>query len=202
MKVKTINFVGEGYVECKSCFYSAQDVLSDDTQFAFSTGINKMVGDIDSGIWAVSYLLSMYQHNSKDCILFSEPKVQVNDSFISLENLMLYSCYMDESYPLFRASASVKDLVTKGLSHYQSKLSPNEIKDIFHLDSNRFEHSLSETGSEIYKAMSAIAYCYKKTILCFPWMSQKRFKRYETHMYDLLNILNDMNSLVILPIGK
>ena len=48
-----------GYVYCHSSFFDAEDVL-EEKEFEFSSGINKLVGDIDSGNFAISYLISMY----------------------------------------------------------------------------------------------------------------------------------------------
>ena len=115
MIIKKIKVQNHGYVYCKSGFYTAADGLSENSVYTFTTGINKLHGEIDSENWAVSYLLSMYTHRPEDFILFNEPKVSVNDKIMSLSELAEYSCYMDKIYPLFSTDVSVKDLVIQGI---------------------------------------------------------------------------------------
>ena len=55
MKISNIGIKNEGYVYCKSCFYSALDGLSNNLCYSFKPGINKLIGEIDSENWAVSY---------------------------------------------------------------------------------------------------------------------------------------------------
>lgn len=44
--INCIKVKNNGFVYCKSGFYSAQDGLSDDNSFVFHNGINKLVGDV------------------------------------------------------------------------------------------------------------------------------------------------------------
>ena len=108
MKISSIVVKNEGYVHCKSTFYSAQDSLSRYSCYSFSSGINKLIGEIDSGNWAVSYFLSMYKHRPKDFVLFEQPEVFVNNKCVSLNELSEFSCYMDKLDPLFSSVNSVK----------------------------------------------------------------------------------------------
>lgn len=199
MKINNIAFHNEGYVYCKSNFYTAQDGLSSETNYTFSTGVNKLFGEIDSGIWATSYLLSMYNQHPEDFILFEPPEVFVNDKMISLNDLSEFSCYMDKSYSLFGSGLSVKNLVMQGITKNQLNLSPSDVRNLFLIDSERFERSLSGVGNEVYKAMAAIGYCHNKQIFCFPWMSARRFNYYHSNITRLLDILNQLEKIVILP---
>lgn len=202
MQIERISIVNEGYVYCNSDFYSSADLLSANLKYDFYTGVNKLTGEIDSGIWAVSYLLSMYQCRSKDFVLFNQAEVTVNDTLISLDDLLQYSCYMDRLYPLFSTKTSIKNLISKGLCHFKSQHSPDEIKDLFHLSSDRFERPLSNVGNEVFNAMAAIGYCYEKQVFCFPWLSKMRFDYYHYRMSKLLDILERMQKIIILPIGQ
>ncbi len=66
MKILNITIKNEGYIHCKSAFYSSEDILSL-TEYIFTKGINMLNGDIDSGVWAISYLLSMmYKYTPQD----------------------------------------------------------------------------------------------------------------------------------------
>lgn len=196
-----INIQNEGYVYCKSSFYSAQDGISKYVCYSFSTGINKLMGEIDSGNWAISYLLSMYRHRPEDFILFEQPGATINDEYISLDELSKFSCYMDELFPLFSQNLSVKKLVSKGLKYSKLNCSCEDIKDMFCIDSERFERPLTGVGNEIFKAMAAIGFSYKKEIFCFPWLSNKRFESYHENLTTLLRILENLKKVIIIPVG-
>lgn len=99
MKIEQISVLNDGHVYCHSVFYFSQDGLSADLNYCFNSGINRLYGEVDSSVWAVSYLLSMYNCRPKDFILFEKPEVIVNDTVMSLKDLSKYSCYMDELYP-------------------------------------------------------------------------------------------------------
>ena len=75
------------------------------------------------------------------------------------------------------------------------------IKDLFHIDDFRFDQSISSAGNEIFKAMSAIGFSYGKEIFCFPWLSNMRFNSYRKNLSELLQILENLNKIVIVPIG-
>ena len=201
MIINNLSISNDGYVHCHSAFYSALDVLNE-TNYSFFVGTNRLIGEIDSGIWATSYLLSMYKYRSNDFVLFEQPRVIVNDKDISLDEFANFTCYIDKLHPLFSNKRSVKKLVTQGLKESKSNLKPDDIKDIFHINSNRFESPLSAVGNEVFKAMSAIAYAYDKQVFCFPWLSKMRFDGYHEHITDLLEILEDLRKIVILPIGQ
>ena len=84
MKIDSIHISNSGYVNCRSGFYYSQDILHRSSVYSFSSGINKLIGEIDSGNWAISYLLSMYKYRPKDFILFEQPNAFVNNELISL----------------------------------------------------------------------------------------------------------------------
>ena len=200
MSIEKISITNNGYIHCKSNFYSSQDIL-DDVNFNFGVGTNKLIGEIDSGNWAISYLLSMYKHRPKDFTLFEQPKVTVNNKLISLNELSKFVCYMDRLDPLFTSNHSVKKLIMQGLKHSKLNCSYDDIKNLFHIDSERFERPLTGTGNEIFKAMAAIGFSYKKEIFCFPWLSNKRFENYHQNLTTLFQILDSLEKIVILPVG-
>jgi len=195
-----IDIINAGYVDCRSAFYSVQDVLNNSNS-TFTIGINKLIGEIDSGIWAVSYLLSMYKYRPKDFILFEQPRAIIDNEYVSLNELSKLSCYMDKIYPLFSSNNSVKKLIKKGLSESKLNFTPNDIKDMFYISDDRFERTLNGVGNEIFKAMSAIAFAYDKQIFCFPWLSKMRFDAYHENLTGLLEILESLKKIVIIPVG-
>lgn len=202
MKIKEISVFNDGYVNCRSAFYSAYDTISKERVYTFRTGVNQLVGEIDSGIWAVSYLLSMYCHRPKDFVLFEQANAQVNGHPVSFKELLSFSCYMDKSYPLFSSKRSVRKLVDGGIAATKGDCSANDIKDLFCLNSQRFERPLAEVGNEVFRAMAAIAYSYGKQVFCFPWMSQKRFEYYHKNLSGLLEMLDHLEVIAIVPVGK
>ena len=201
MIIESIKVQNEGYVYCKSKFYSAQDGLSNSSNYILYKGINKLVGEIDSGLWAVSYMLSMYTYRPEDFILFEYPSVIVNGEQVSLTKLSEYSCYMDKLYPLFSTDDSIRALIEQGLEKSHMHCTSLDIKDLFYLDSERFERPLTGAGNEIFRAMTAIGYSCNKEIFCFPWLSHKRFESYHANLTELLHILEKLKKIVILPIG-
>lgn len=201
MGINDIRIKNEGYVFCKSSFYSAQDSLSLDLCYTFSRGTNKLIGEIDSGNWAISYLLSMYKHRPEDFVLFEQPEAVVNNKSVSLNELSAFSCYMDPLDPLFDPAVSVKDSVIQGLAYSKQNDSYDAVKNLFYLDSERFERPLNAAGNEIFRSMAAIGFSYKKEIFCFPWLSDRRFESYHENLTALLRIFENLGKTVILPVG-
>lgn len=190
-----------GHVFCKSDFYSAHDIMSG-SQYNITCGINKYEGEIDSGIWAVSYLLSMYKYRKNDFVLFEVPSLVFDDAMITLEEFSEYSCYMDTIYPLFDSKTPVDRLIEKAIRSNKLDYTPESIRELFCIDEERFKRPLSGMGNERFKAMAAIGYVNKKQVYCFPWMSYKRYCGYHEHLQWLIDKLSEFNKVVVLPIGK
>lgn len=201
MEISIIKVQSEGYVHCKSNFYSAHDCLSNGLCHTFLPGINSLIGEIDSGNWAISYLLSMYLHRPEDFILFEQPQIKVNNNLICLDELAKFSCYLDKLDPLFAGNDSVTQLIKHGLQSSNSNDSSDDIMNLFHIDRERFERSLAGVGNEIFKAMAAIGYANNKEVFCFPWLSKNRFESYHENLTNLLKTLKDLGKIVIVPIG-
>lgn len=200
--INKISISSEGYINCKSNFYTCVDVLQSYRKFEFVSGVNKLVGEIDSGIFGISYLLSMYNIDVNERDFFTPPMVTVDDNCIKLSSFAPKCCYLDSSYPLFSSKMSVAKLVDKGLKKSGISHTANEICEMFHMESFRFNKSINGTGNERYKAMAAIGYAYGKEVFCFPWLSRLRFEAFHNHMPQLLNTLSELNKIVILPLGE
>ena len=191
----------DGYVLCRSKFYSVNDVLPD-TTFYFTSGVNKLVGGIDCGNWAVSYLLSMYMYKSRGFCLFNKPEVTVNDATMLLDEFSKCSCYMDTLYPMFRKKTPINKLVAKELKNSKSEITPEKVREIFCIDKERFNRPLSQVGNELFQAMAAIGYASGKEVFCFPWLSHKRYCYYQVHIDALTKTLESLGKVVILPLEK
>ena len=201
MKIKRIIIQNEGFVNCKSKFYSAHDVINYSTRYTFLPTINKLVGEIDSGNWAVSYLLSMYSHNPRDFVLSKDPVVTINDNIFSLNETSALSVYMDKAHPLFTKNNSIEKNILKGLKYSGLTNSSDEIRQIFEIDIERFKRPIQCVGNELFKAMAAIGFSYGKEIFCFPWLSFTRFEKYYKNLTIPLETLERFNKIIILPIG-
>ena len=207
MKIENLSFTAQGYVTCHSNFYSSHNTL-DEKQYFLKPGVNSFVGDIDSEGWTISYLLSMYHVSPKDFALSSLLQITVNDNVVmDYESFSHYVCYLDRSFPLFSDNVSVKELVSDGMRAHGMVRTPSiqseeDIRILFGLDKERFERPLRGTGNEIYQAMAAIGYCHGKQVFCFPWFSAARFRHFEYRLNYLLNLLNELNMIVVSPVGK
>lgn len=201
MKIETVDIICGGFFECKSAFYSAHQMV-DSVGYSFHVGVNELRGEVDSGTWAVSYLLSMYKRKTNDIIFSDEPKIAVNGMAVSIEEIQKYSCYMDREYALFSGRRTVEDMVKSGLKRTGKKETALAVRERFGITEYRFGRPLRQVGNERYKAMAAIGYSYGKQIFCFPWMSQKRFDYYHLNLTYLLEVLEKMEMVVVLPVGN
>lgn len=202
MKITKIKIKNNGYVYCKSTFYNAHDILTDSCDYSFYIGINELKGEIDSGVWGISYLMSMYNYTLKDFVLFDKTNIEVNDIEIELKEFCQYSCYLDKEYPLFNSKKSIRKLVDEGLKKTKLNYTADEIRNLFKIDSERYERPIFAVGNEIFKAMVAVGYANNKQVFCFPWMSKMRYDGYHNHFKDLLSILSKLDLVVILPLGQ
>lgn len=202
MKIEQIELQSDGYAECRSPFYRALDVLDERKVYRFAPGIHRLEGEIDSGNWAVSYLLSMYSHRPKDFTLFEKPNLLVNGVPMSLADFSAYSCYMARDFdPLFSTGRPLDKIIAREIRESGRSSSPDEIREQFGMDAERFVRPISGVGNEIFKAMAAIGYLKGRQVFCFPWMSQRRFDAFHAHLTWLLRKLEELGCTVILPIG-
>ncbi|MBR7116911.1 MAG: hypothetical protein IKC87_04300 [Clostridia bacterium] len=202
-----IYFKNRGQAFCRSRFYSAYDnfphkaVVGKEYPYEFNAGIYTLFGEIDSGNFAISYLLSMYPYARKDFVLWDPAVAEIDGKEIPLDELGKFSCYLDEVYPLFSTSDSIRASIEKGLEQSGSEYSCEEIRDLFCLDKERFERPLSGVGNERFRCMAAIGFSYGKDIYCFPWLSHERFVSYHKNITWLLDLLAYLNKTVIVPVG-
>lgn len=202
MKIENIQVKSGGYVDCRSRFYTCKGNIPDDTTYKFSIGANILNGEIDYGAWEISYLLSMYPHRPRDFVLTAPTEVSVNGTATSLEELLQHTCYIDRIYPLFGGRTPVRKLIERGIRHSGLDCTAEDIKEMFCLDDQRFERPVNAVGNEQYRAMAAIGYSMGKQVYCFPWFSRKRYESYHKNLSWLMEMLENLEMTVILPIGK
>ncbi len=195
-----IKIKNQGYIDCNSKFYSVLDILEETVEYDFKPGVNKLFGEIDSGIFGISFLISMYKYIDKQ-MLYAPQIACVDDKIITLKELSNYACYMDITFPLFSTNRSISQLVEVGLKKNKISKTKEDIRDLFQLDGDRFNLPVKKNGNEMFRAMAAIGFCFEKQIFCFPWLSKKRFDSYGKNITWLLDNLALQNKIVILPIG-
>lgn len=191
----------EGYILCQSAFYTARVPMSNLSSYQFYSGNNWMVGEIDSGNWAVGYLLSMYKHRPMDFILHEEPTIIVDGQASSLDEISQSVCYLDYLDPLFSKKESVQKMIAQGLNRTGLGYSVEDVRNLFQIDRERFSRPLTGVGHEIFKAMGAISFSNEKNVICLPWMSKKLFDSYHTHLTHSIQILQMEKKIVIVPVG-
>ena len=196
MKIDNISIEVDGFVKCISCFYTVEDVISTVKEFFFKVGENKLLGSIDSGIFAISYLVGT--EKSKKSVL-GNSIVKINNEASTFDELHKYSCYIDTSYPLFSSGKSVKSLIIKGLKKSKSKNKYEEIKNLFCLDDERIDRPLKACGNEKIRAMAAIGYAFGKQVFCFPWLSKRRYSYFYNHIKYAVDTLTSLGAIVIVP---
>lgn len=199
--MENIKISGNGYIDCKSEFYSADDVLSEGTSYEFVSGLNFLKGEIDSGIWAISYLLSMLKYDGSKKLIFSPLTAVVDGAETPLKKIWPYSCYLDEAYPLFSDRKPINMLVEKGIKKSDMKDTAEGIRDLFRITPECFSRPITEAKKESFKAMASIGYANGKNIFCFPWLSKKVFQTFHKELLDLFQVLESSKKIVIVPLG-
>lgn len=204
---KKIIITNNGYVHCKSGFYTSQDILSERKTYNFHIGENMLRGEIDSGVWAVSYLLSMYTCAPKDFVLGQPAIAEVDGVTVGLGELSKRTCYMDKThYPLFRSKASVRRLIERGLRKTHLTLSGvpltvDDVCDMFRLDDERSRRRISRGGSEALFSMAAVGYAHGRDIFCYPWYSVLRFNCFQYRLYYTFELFEQLGLMAIVPVG-
>jgi len=192
---------GQGVIKCRSKFYSALTSFDFDA-IMFKAGVNELVGEIDSDVWGISYLVSMYGKIPRESTVYMLPKVYCNGNLISFEELSRYAVYMDPLDPFFSKRKSVEKMA----NYYQKKYgTPYNVRDIFeelYISDHLSDCRIWQTGNEYFQAMTAIGLCADKHIFCFPWMSEQRLKYYQVRLEQVLKVLTARGKIVIFPCAK
>ena len=202
--IKEILFSCEGHINCKSKFYTSHDVLQEYMNFKFTTGINNLFGDIDSGAFGVSYLLSMYNIDVNKKLLSSPLIATVDGKPETLDVLSKKCCYLDDDFfPLFSSKRkTILQLIEKGIKKSKINQTAEKICNLFLLDSERIHRPIKYVGNERFRAMAAVGYSFGYQVFCFPWLSKKMFNYYTNNILWLLDILEKLKVVVIVPRGE
>ena len=205
--MNSIKISNWGYVECKSGFYTSSDLLSEKDIYCFHCGENILRGEIDSGVWAVSYLLSMYTCAPKDFVLGQPAVAEVDGVTVGLGELSKRTCYMDKThYPLFRSKASVRRLIERGLRKTHLTLSGvpltvDDVCDMFRLDDERSRRRISRGGSEALFSMAAVGYAHGRDIFVIPGIVYCALIVFQYRLYYTFELFEQLGLTAIVPVG-
>lgn len=199
-KLELVTPLNFGTANCKSRFYSSFGALPSLKTFRFSVGANYVYEEIDGGVWALCYAMTM-RGVDNEIFVSEEPEVRVNGEDFSFAELSSFCCFLDPLYPLFSGKFSVKEKIEQGLKKNNLPYSAEDIRSLFKIDGERFERPVSGTGNEIFKAMCAIGFASEKEIFCFPWQSRGRFKSFHLHIVQAIDALTELGKIVIIPLG-
>ena len=190
----------QGHVYCRSSFYQAHDHFKQGA-YVIQTGKNVLKGDIDSGNWALSYLLSMYNQNKKDFLLPERPQI-INKNSIPMEEILSKSCYMDEQNALFSTKRPIRNIIERGIQKNNLPYTANELRDLFGICNERFERPMNGIGNDRFKAMSAIGLANNKEWFCFPWLSSEKVEYYQLQLSYPIKVLEQLEKIIIFPCGQ
>ena len=186
---------------CKSEFYQSYNSINIDT-LVLKNGMNTLTGEIDSGGWGVSYLLSMADRDKKAallCCLYDEMMIFIDGEQVTPSEVCKNACYMDRCYPLFSGKRTVRSIVKNALKKSGMPYTVEEIRQMFNISDFRFERPLRGVGNEKFRCMAAIGTAAGKEIFCFPWMSAFRLGYYQRQLLDPIDVLVKIGKTVVLP---
>ena len=188
-----------GYFRCKSIFGEYHQTC-DNLSLQMNPGINYLLGDIDSGCWALSYALSFQKNNKKSIIFSGTPNIVFRNVPYSIEDLQKLVLYVDKQVMFFSKRKTVKKQIEENLrkNNFLQENS-DEIRELFHISDFRYDKQISGVGNEIFKCLSAIGYSNEVSVFCFPWLSVKQIKYYGENLTSVLRTLSDLNKIVLFP---
>ncbi len=202
--MRNIKIKAHGYVFCKSTLYSVQDVIQGNYfTFEFKVGRNDLVGEIDSGIFGISYLIPMYKRLSKrEKSRITIDGVIIDGEATTLDTLTSRSCYIERGVRLFKNNRSVIEQVRRGLGKSGMNYTAEELLLLFGVEEHYHGRKLLEVGNAEFQARSAIAFAYGIEIFSFPWFSEKRYQYFKHRLDYLLKVLGELNKIAIFPHAK
>lgn len=188
-----------GYINCKFNFGQYTFAMTE-LSFLFESKLYYLYGEIDSGNWAISYLLS--HCNDKDNMIWEEAEYTLNSQPCTLFEIGQHCCYISKSHNnMFREKTrkTVKHFVEKNLAKSKVKLTVEEIRNLFEIDESRFERPIYQTGNMSLRCAAAIGLAADKQVYCFPWFSKKMYRYYKPHIIAIVDALRSQNRTILLP---
>ena len=189
MKLEFKNF--SGFAECK--FYNERYYsYFDEFSYSFNPGVNLLVGQIDDGGWALSYLLDPVI--DKHIVIDEGSQIELNGKEASLSDVRKISHALGQS----NNTQSCQRQIKKALKN-NPFVSESELFEKFELTKERYNRKLSQVGNEIWKITAAIGFSQNKKIFCYPWLSN-RYLYQVIHSLEIISkIIKENNQILILP---
>ena len=199
-QIKIVDF--EGYIRCKADFGEIM-VSCNKISCIFEQGITLLNGDVDSGSWGISYIISMmsqFPKPSDDFIFFTDLNLYINDKRSSVEQINDISCYMDLTYSNFNKELTVSESVEKYLAINNTLgFSSEDLRNIFMIDKQRYNYPLKGVGNARFRCMAAIGCAMNKSVFCFPWVSKRMMNYYGKNLSCALESLKMLGKIILLP---
>lgn len=175
----------------------ATDILYSD-HFKFQGGrIYSIIGEIGSGGWAISYLLSGKIPIEKEGLFINGGKITVGE-YLDI------GWYVGEGSPNkqgFYNDRSVRKQIRRGLRQSKLGVLEDDIISKFDLSRERLDCKFSYLSWERWKASAAIGYAYGKKLYCFPFLNTAILNNIITnsHLANYLNELKNDGACIIIP---
>jgi hypothetical protein len=175
------------------------DILDEESEYCFNVGVNMLRGEIDSGAFGISYLISMYDSIDRETLFLPHIAV-VDDETVQLSDLTQKACYIDCSYDLFNTEKTVKTLVEDGLEKYNL---PYSSEDMFAFQFSYSSPDAIVTSNDVYGATFSVGVFMMQTDLesveNLEGAATNRGVNVPIGSYDLVN--NDKDETVGFSVG-
>lgn len=133
----------------------------------------------------------------EDCI-FSDTYIRFNNQLVTLNVLHQYVCNIDDR----SSTKTIRRRVEQGLKANRLSYSPDEIREMFWIDKERFERPIKEVGNAFLCCNAAIGFANNKKIYCFPWMSKLKMEYYSERIKYVCATLSKLDCIVLLPVSN
>lgn|GEM_PF-1369777 len=187
------NFCGSAY--CRSQQYSAREAFLPITYHFLPGKVYGLISDFGCGSWALSCCLGGRGEAETTGTLF------VNNQAARREDLAKHACFVGEKtfegVNFEQNLLSAAECIQKALDISKLNYTPEEIKKMFDLSSERFHRDLASVSGEIYPISTAIGFSLGKEIFCYPWMNTHDAARHLDK--KLFDILKANNKTILLP---
>ena len=194
-----ITICAEGWLACKSTFYSTLDIIKD-SQIELHIGANELRGEIDSGVFGISYLISMYNTLSKrETEAIAVKKLLVDESAALISELSDRAAYIDKVNPRFNTRKSVLKQVESALRSSKMDCNAIDVLKDFGVEEPWFDRPVSQTGNLAYQAIAAIAFATGADVFCLPWFSAARYDYFKERIARIAKTLTERNKILIIP---
>lgn len=192
-----------GFFICEAPLIGAIHSTCDEFNYEFAEGIYVLSGEIDSGGWAFASSLAMSKKIDHR-LLNQNIRLSFNGKICSLDDIHRHTCDLSSSPTkslVKKPHKSIYKRVQEGIQKNHLSFTPEEIREMFFIDQERFKRPIHCVGHEIYRCNAAIGFVNDKDIYCFPWFSQKMVMSQIPGIRRTCETLAELGKIVLLPIS-